>query len=95
MYNDFDDFRPGKVEDVPGLENPPETELHHSHFAGAAESMVNAYFQVVRQGIPAESVAAAMLGATVNMYDFFGMRAALPSMLRAIAESIESETPPN
>lgn len=65
--------------------------VHFNLFAKAADDMLHSYSSLVKQGLPAGSVALAMLGATVNLYEIFGQRAELPLLLRSIAEIIESE----
>lgn len=60
-------------------------------FVEVAESLMDGYAKLIRNGSPASTVALAMLGATLNMYEMLGMRAELPDLLRSVADQIESE----
>ena len=68
-----------------------ESSLHFSDFVEAAETFVDSYSKFVRQGMPGPTVALAMLGATLNMYDMFGKKGELPDLLRMVADKIEEE----
>ncbi|CCA91954.1 hypothetical protein PP1Y_AT10257 [Novosphingobium sp. PP1Y] len=60
-------------------------------FVEVAESLMDGYAKLIKNGSPASTVALAMLGATLNMYEMLGMRSELPSLLRTVADQIESE----
>ena len=60
-------------------------------FVAVAESLMDGYAKLIRNGAPASTVALAMLGATLNMYEMLGMRSELPALLRGVADQIESE----
>ena len=60
-------------------------------FADVSRSFLAGYRGLVTNGLAPESVAAAMLGATVNFYEMFGMSEALPDVLRAVADRMECE----
>lgn len=71
------------------LENKDPLTL--SDFAEVSASMMEGYARFVRIGLPGQTVALAMLGATINLYDMFGMRSDLPDILRGMASRIEAE----
>lgn len=57
--------------------------------------MLESYRMLVVEGFPPGTIAFAMLGATVNLYEMFGMTNSLPDTLRAIADRIESGSAPS
>lgn len=64
--------------------------LHFSDFANVSEGMMDGYAHFVRLGMPGHTVALAMLGGALNLYDMFGLRATLPELLRSVADQLES-----
>lgn len=60
-------------------------------FVEVAESLMDGYAKLISNGSPASTVALAMLGATLNMYEMLGMRSELPALLRSVADQIESD----
>ncbi|MBC2665228.1 hypothetical protein H7F51_06835 [Novosphingobium flavum] len=62
-----------------------------SDFTEVSAAMLEGYAKFVRVGLPGQTVALAMLGATINLYEMFGMRGDLPEILRAMASRIEAE----
>lgn len=56
-----------------------------------SDMLMAGYARFVRQGMPCELVGFAMLGATMNLYEVFDMRANLPQILRRLADCIEQE----
>lgn len=60
-------------------------------FADVADSFIEGYNKLVKMGNPGETVALAMLGATINIYEMFGMKTKLPLLFRSLAEQIEAE----
>ena len=60
-------------------------------FVEVAESLMDGYAKLISKGSPASTVALAMLGATLNLYEMLGMRAELPDLLRSVADQIESD----
>lgn len=69
----------------------PDEVLSYPAFANVSRSFLTGYRGLVTNGVAPESIAAAMLGATVNFYEMFGMSAALPDVLRAVADRMECE----
>lgn len=69
----------------------PGEVLAYPAFADVSRSFLAGYRGLVTNGLAPESVAAAMLGATVNFYEMFDMSAALPEVLRAVADRMECE----
>ena len=63
---------------------------HFSEFMDVSNSFVSAYSRLLGSGMPTDSIALAMLGATLNFYEMFGLRAELPHLLRELAEEIEN-----
>lgn len=57
--------------------------------AEVSDALMAGYARFVRQGMPCEMVGYAMLGATLNLYEIFGMQAGLPQLLRAAADKVE------
>jgi hypothetical protein len=72
-----------------------KNQLELSDFAEVSASMMEGYARFVSIGVPGQTIALAMLGATVNLYDMFGMRGDLPDILRGMASRIEQESGPN
>ena len=68
--------------------NGPSLKL--GDFMDVSNSFVEAYTRMLQSGMPQDSIAAAMLGATVNVYEMFGLRMELPELLREVADEIES-----
>lgn len=68
---------------------------HFSDFTTVSESMMDGYAQFISLGLPRHTIALAMLGGAVNLYQLFDMRGELPALLRSIADLIESETEPH
>jgi hypothetical protein len=59
-------------------------------FVEVSRTFVESYSSLVSAGLPPDAIAQAMMGATVNFYEMFGMSADLPEVLRAVADEIES-----
>jgi hypothetical protein len=59
-------------------------------FVEVSRTFVESYASLVHAGLPPDTIAQAMLGATVNFYEMFGMSADLPDVLRAIADRMDS-----
>ena len=64
--------------------------LRLGDFMDVSHSFVEAYTRMLQAGMPRDSIAVAMLGATINVYELFGLRAELPGLLRELAEEIEN-----
>lgn len=64
-------------------------------FAPVSQQLVASYAKIAQLGLPANTVAAAMLGATLNFYKAFGMSKELPDMLRTMADMIEMQGKPS
>ena len=69
--------------------------LHFADFQEISESMMNGYARFVKLGLPGQTVALAMLGATVNLYQMFDMHEDLPDLLRGLATRLEGDQPAN
>lgn len=67
-----------------------DSPLAISDFVEVSETMMNGYAQFAQQGLPGKMVAFAMLGATINLYRLFGIHDELPTILRGMANRIES-----
>ena len=57
--------------------------------------MLDGYVELVRKGKPDQAIALAMMGATLNFYEMFGMLEDLPDFLRSLADRIEDDSLPN
>lgn len=66
--------------------------IHYRELTEVSEALMASYARLIRDGIPCELVAFAMLGATINLYDMFEKRAGLPELLREMAIRIEQKT---
>lgn len=64
-------------------------------FAPVSQQLVASYARIAQLGLPANTVAAAMLGATLNFYKAFGMSNELPDLLRSMADMIERQGKPS
>jgi hypothetical protein len=62
-----------------------------AEFADVSASMMDGYARFVSIGLPGQTIALAMLGATINLYDMFGIRDDLPELLRAMANRLEAD----
>ncbi|MEO0061573.1 MAG: hypothetical protein RLZZ08_133 [Pseudomonadota bacterium] len=74
--------------------------LFHSNmdfkdFAPISEQFVESYGRLAKLGLPASAVAVAMMQATINFYNVFGMGDQLPKMLRLMAEMLEFRGEPS
>ena len=69
--------------------------IHFSEFSEISEAMMEGYACLVREGRPSQTIALAMLGATLNLYDIFGLKSELPELLRSLADKIEDNAQPN
>jgi hypothetical protein len=65
--------------------------FHFAEFEDVSRSMLNGYARLTQLGLPGETVAHAMLGATVNLYQMFDMHDDLPELLRALALRLEGD----
>ncbi|MBS0474545.1 MAG: hypothetical protein JSR28_05265 [Proteobacteria bacterium] len=79
------------LEGLHNLLTDENSSLHFSDFHEISESMMSGYARFVKLGVPGQTVALAMLGATVNLYRMFEMQEELPDLLRGLASSLESE----
>lgn len=64
-------------------------EPDYRDFAIVSQQLSASYARLAAMGFPQHTVATAMLGATVNLYDCFGMATELPAVLRALADRLE------
>ena len=69
--------------------------IHFSELSEISDAMLEGYACLVRDGRPGHTVAIAMLGATLNLYELFGLRSELPDLLRGLADKIEDNPQPN
>jgi hypothetical protein len=68
--------------------------FHHAEFQDVSRTMLNGYSRFTNLGIPGQTVAHAMLSATVNLYRMFDMYDGLPDLLRELALRMENEAAP-
>jgi hypothetical protein len=61
----------------------------YPRFESVSHDFLQGYRRLVEEGMLPVTVASAMLGATINLYEMFGMRADLPGMLRTMADRLE------
>ncbi|WP_206244420.1 hypothetical protein [Novosphingobium terrae] len=66
--------------------------IDFSEFAEVAQVFTDSYTRLIRNGSPASEIAWAMLGATLNVYEMFGLRGELPGLFRNLADEIEMDT---
>jgi hypothetical protein len=66
-----------------------------AEFAEVSASMMDGYARFVSIGLPEQTIALAMLGATINLYEMFGIRDDLPELLRVMANRIEADSTSN
>lgn len=66
--------------------------IDFSDFAEVAQVFTDSYARLIRNGTPASEIAWAMLGATLNIYEMFGLRGELPGLFRNLADEIEMDT---
>jgi hypothetical protein len=60
-------------------------------FSDISGQLMDSYAKLVELGLPSASIAAAMMGATLNFYKAFDMTEELPNMLRSIADMLEKQ----
>lgn len=66
----------------------------YASFERVSRELLEGYRRLVyQQGMLPGTVASAMLAATVNLYELFGMKADLPALLRAMADRLEYGAP--
>ena len=68
---------------------------HYSDFLAVSESMMSGYAKFAALGMPRNSIALAMLGGAINLYQMFSLQAELPTLLRSIADFMESDKEPH
>ncbi|WP_404477816.1 hypothetical protein [Novosphingobium sp. BL-52-GroH] len=68
-------------------------DIDYREFAPVSRQLLASYARVAELGMPASTVAGAMLGATLNFYELFGMTQELPTLLRAMADMLEFRRP--
>ncbi|WP_068084537.1 hypothetical protein [Novosphingobium rosa] len=73
---------------------PPtdQSPIDFSDFSEVAQVFTDSYARLIHNGSPATEIARAMLGATLNVYEMFGLRAELPGLFRNLADEIEMDT---
>lgn len=78
------------------MDNPPpspnsasQVDADYREFGLVSQQLAVSYAHIARLGLPETAVAAAMLGATINLYQSFDMTDELPSILRALADRLE------
>ena len=64
-------------------------------FGAVSNEMLKGYSKLVSIGLPPNSIAMAMLGATVNLYRMFDMTNELPATLRALADQLDAKSKPS
>jgi hypothetical protein len=64
-------------------------DIDYRDLAPASHELTAIYARMMNTGLPANALALAMLGATVNFYDCFDMSGELPELLRALADRLE------
>jgi hypothetical protein len=69
--------------------------LHFSDFVDITDTFMAGYARFSNLGLPDRTIALAMLGATINVYDLFGLRGDLPDIFRSLADKIEAENQPH
>ena len=67
----------------------------YAQFESVSQDFLQGYQRLVEKGMLPVTVASAMLGATINLYEMFGMRADLPGMLRTMADRLEYDGQPS
>jgi hypothetical protein len=83
------------IKGLPSMLEDDSGSVHFSEFSEISHAMIKGYVGLVRQGKPEQTIALAMLGATLNLYGIFGLSASLPPLLRSLADKIEEKTRPN
>ena len=68
-----------------------QSSLSYSDFKEVADMLTVGYQRLVDRGLSGQMVAYAILGATVNLYDIFGLSHDLPHLFRELADRIESK----
>ena len=69
----------------------------HAHlpnlaFTRVTQTMLEGYCDLIEAGMPESSIAHAMLGATLHLYDAFDLTGPLPALLRATADRLEQRS---
>ncbi|MCJ2179784.1 hypothetical protein [Novosphingobium album (ex Hu et al. 2023)] len=60
-------------------------------FSAISQRFLSEYKQLETDGLPGQTIALAMLGATLNLCNIFGGHEQLPMVLRNIADRIDNE----
>jgi hypothetical protein len=81
----------GTAGSIAGLWYPdPDIGLpFYQNFEDISRGFLEGYRTLIDQGMLPATIASAMLGATVNLYEMFEMKSQLPSILRAMADRLE------
>lgn len=74
-----------------GMSFDPADAVHFRDMVEVSDLLMAGYARFARHGMPREMIGFAMLGATINLYDIFGMQANLPRVLRGLADHIDQK----
>jgi hypothetical protein len=64
-------------------------QLQSEEMMAVANDLLRGYLALTERGYHPRTVAMAMMGATVNLFDVLDLNAELPPLLRAIAERVD------
>ncbi len=68
-----------------------DSQIDFRLFSNVSERFLTEYQQLQRQGLPGQTVALAMLYATMNMYALVGSQQLLPQVLRVLADKLDQD----
>jgi hypothetical protein len=69
--------------------SPEDDELQSQEMMTVANDLLRGYLALTQRGYHPRTVAMAMMGATINLFDVLDLNRELPSLLRAIADRVE------
>lgn len=72
-----------------GDEESARDVLHAEEMTDVANDLLRGYLALIERGHHQRTIAEAMLGATVNLFDVLDLNGELPALLRAIADRVE------
>lgn len=71
-----------------------EGSLHYKECSNISDALLKQYASLVTEGRSGRIIALAMLAATLNVYDMFGLESELPDLFRNLADKIEGVANP-
>ena len=87
--DDPSDIRKALWESIQALMADNTSGIDYRSFSSISDRFLREYGDLRKDGLAGQTIALAMLGATLNMYSMFGAHRQLPDLLRELADSLD------